>query len=105
MPDDASSMPDPARRSRVVHDTTTSPAPAAASTRAAACTATPRASPPTMCTSPVWHPTRICRPAAADACAMARPQRYYYKHTTEALGKPQGLGADLSSSRGMVAAA
>ncbi len=59
--------PDPSSRSRVVELTRTSPGPARAETRAAACTASPRACPPAMTTSPVCSPARISRSRSATA--------------------------------------
>ena len=54
--------PDPATRSTTMRETSTSPAPAAAATRAAVCTAMPLMSSSRSSTSPVCTPARTSRP-------------------------------------------
>jgi hypothetical protein len=70
-----SSTPEPSRRSRVVDETITSSAPPSAMIRAAAWTATPRASSAASSTAPVCTPTRIGSSSDRAATAIARAHR------------------------------
>src|SRR4029077_13095365 len=74
-PRSAKRRPEPVTRSFSVPETSTSPAFAAAATRAPMCTAMPLTSSPRSSHSPVCRPVRISRPSGRTASRMASAQR------------------------------
>ena len=65
-------MPEPATRSLTVWETRTSPADAAADTRAPTFTARPASLSPTRSHSPVWIPARTSRPSSGTRSTISR---------------------------------
>ncbi len=75
VPRSSNRIPDPATRSRTVWETSTSPGPAIAATRAPMCTAMPPIFSPITSHSPVWSPARTVMPNERTALTIAEAHR------------------------------